>query len=290
MSCETYDARVAHATASDNCGDVTLTWVDSEASGASCRWAIAPYTATDDCGNASTFEQVLTLTDDVAPVFTEVPESYTIDCYDLPTYGDAAAEDNCSGVSLSLEVDTVWSDCPATYDIVRTWTAVDNCDNESTAVQTISVVDEEGPWFTFVPEDYTAECDEELVYEMPTAEDHCSEFTIEVATDTLPGPCAGNYVILREFIATDACGNVSETTQVIMVEDTTAPVFTMVPEDYTAECDAEHPMLDAEAMDACGSVSLSLDTDTDYNGCFSSYTITRTWTATTTAATASPRR
>jgi len=283
MSCETYDASVAHATASDNCGDVTLTWVDSEASGG-CVLPIGQYvrlyTATDDCGNASTFEQVLTLTDDVAPVFTEVPESYTIDCYDLPTYGDAAAEDNCSGVSLSLEVDTVWSDCPATYDIVRTWTAVDNCDNMSTAVQTISVVDEEGPWFTFVPEDYTAECDEELVYEMPTAEDHCSEFTIEVATDTLPGPCAGNYVILREFIATDACGNVSETTQVIMVEDTTAPVFTMVPEDYTAECDAEHPMLDAEAMDACGSVSLSLDTDTDYNGCFSSYTITRTWTAT----------
>jgi len=283
MSCETYDASVAHATASDNCGDVTLTWVDSEASGG-CVLPIGQYvrlyTATDDCGNASTFEQVLTLTDDVAPVFTEVPESYTIDCYDLPTYGDAAAEDNCSGVSLTLEVDTVWSDCPATYDIVRTWTAVDNCDNESTAVQTISVVDEEGPWFTFVPEDYTAECDEELVYEMPTAEDHCSEFTIEVATDTLPGPCSGNYVILREFIATDACGNVSETTQVIMVEDTTAPVFTMVPEDYTAECDAEHPMLDAEAMDACGSVSLSLDTDTDYNGCFSSYTITRTWTAT----------
>ena len=283
MSCETYDASVAHATASDNCGDVTLTWVDSEASGG-CVLPIGQYvrlyTATDDCGNASTFEQVLTLTDDVAPVFTEVPESYTIDCYDLPTYGDAAAEDNCSGVSLTLEVDTVWSDCPATYDIVRTWTAVDNCDNESTAVQTISVVDEEGPWFTFVPEDYTAECDEELVYEMPTAEDHCSEFTIEVATDTLPGPCAGNYVILREFIATDACGNVSETTQVIMVEDTTAPVFTMVPEDYTAECDAEHPMLDAEAMDACGSVSLSLDTDIDYNGCFSSYTITRTWTAT----------
>ena len=283
MSCETYDASVAHATASDNCGDVTLTWVDSEASGG-CVLPIGQYvrlyTATDDCGNASTFEQVLTLTDDVAPVFTEVPESYTIDCYDLPTYGDAAAEDNCSGVSLTLEVDTVWSDCPATYDIVRTWTAVDNCDNESTAVQTISVVDEEGPWFTFVPEDYTAECDEELVYEMPTAEDHCSEFSIEVATDTLPGPCAGNYVILREFIATDACGNVSETTQVIMVEDTTPPVFTMVPEDYTAECDAEHPMLDAEAMDACGSVSLSLDTDIDYNGCFSSYTITRTWTAT----------
>ena len=86
MSCETYDASVAHATASDNCGGVTLTWVDSEASGG-CVLPIGQYvrlyTATDDCGNASTFEQVLTLTDDVAPVFTEVPESYTIDCYDL---------------------------------------------------------------------------------------------------------------------------------------------------------------------------------------------------------------
>ena len=112
----------------------------------------------------------------------------------------------------------------------------------------------EGPWFTFVPEDYGPNATRSSCTDAFGGEDHCS--VLEVATDTLPGPCAGNYVILREFIATDACGNVSETTQVIMVEDTTAPVFTMVPEDYTAECDAEHPMLDAEAMDACGSVSL----------------------------------
>jgi hypothetical protein len=283
IACEDYDAATSHATASDNCGEVTLTWEDNQASGG-CVLPVGQYvrlyTAVDECGNESTFEQILTLTDDVAPVFTAVPESYTAECIDELTYGDAAAEDNCSGVDLTLEVDTVWGGCDATYDIVRTWTAIDNCDNVSTAEQIISVVDSEGPWFTFVPEDYTAECSDDLVFDMATAEDHCSDFTLEVETDTLAGPCTGQFVILREFIATDACGNVSETTQVIMVEDTTAPEFTFVPADYTAECDAEHPMLEAEAVDACGSVSMSYDEEMAFNGCYSSYTITRTWTAT----------
>jgi len=283
IACEDYDAETSHATASDNCGEVTLTWEDNQASGG-CVLPIGQYvrlyTASDECGNESTFEQILTLTDDAAPVFTEVPASYTAECIDELTYGEASAEDNCSGVELTLEVDTVWSGCAATYDIVRTWTAVDNCDNVSTAEQVISVVDSEGPWFTFVPEDYTAECSDDLVFDMATAEDHCSDFSIEVDTDTLAGPCSGQFVILREFVATDACGNVSETTQVIMVEDTTAPEFTFVPADYTAECDAEHPMLDAEAVDACGAVTMSYDEDMDFNGCYSSYTVTRTWTAT----------
>jgi len=283
IACEDYDAETSHATASDNCGEVTLTWEDNQASGG-CVLPIGQYvrlyTAVDECGNESTFEQILTLVDDVAPVFTAVPASYTAECIDELTYGDAAAEDNCSGMELTLEVDTLWSGCSATYDIVRTWTAIDNCDNVSTAEQIISVIDSEGPWFTFVPEDYTAECSDDLVLDMATAEDHCSDFTLEVETDTLPGPCSGQFVILREFIATDACGNVSETTQVIMVEDTTAPEFTFVPADYTAECDAEHPMLEAEAVDACGSVSMSYDEEMAFNGCYSSYAITRTWTAT----------
>ena len=283
LACEDYSPAVVHATVSDNCGEVTFTWMDYVASGGCVLpygQYVRVYTAEDECGNVSTFEQVLTLVDDEAPVFTEVPADYTIECFEDVVYGDAAAEDNCSGVTLTLSVDTVWSDCAATYDIVRTWTAVDHCDNESTAVQTISVVDTEGPWFTYVPADFTAECADDLNLEMAEAEDHCSSFTIEVDTDTLQGPCAGQFVILREFIATDACGNVSETTQVIMIEDTTAPEFTFVPADYTAECDEEHPMLDAEAVDACGPTTLTMVQSTEFNGCYSSYTLTRTWTAT----------
>ena len=37
----------------------------------------------------------------------------------------------------------------------------------------------------------------------------------------------------------------------ITVEDTTAPEFTVVPEDYTVECSDDMPMEDAFAVDAC---------------------------------------
>ncbi len=283
IPCAEYDPLAGFATATDNCGVVSLTWEDQQTSGG-CALPIGQYvrvyTAVDECGNASTVDQVLTLVDDTAPEFTFVPDDYTAECIDALTYEEAEATDNCSGVTMTLSVDTLSTECAGTFDIVRTWVATDNCNNAATAVQVISVVDEEGPYFTYVPEDYTAECSDDLVLEMAEAVDHCSSFEIVVQTDTLEGPCSGQYVILREFIATDACGNASETTQIIFVEDTTAPVFTFVPEDYTAECSDDQPMLDAEAMDACGMVDIVLDESTDYNGCLASYTLTRVWTAT----------
>ena len=283
IPCAEYDPEVGFATATDNCGLVSLTWEDQQTSGG-CALPIGQYvrvyTAVDECGNLVTTDQVLTLVDDTDPEFTFVPEDYTAECIDPLTYEDAEATDNCSGVTMTISVDTISTACEGTFDIVRTWVATDNCNNAATAVQVISVVDEEGPYFTFVPEDYTAECSDDLVLEMAEAVDHCSAFEIVVQTDTLEGPCSGQYVILREFIATDACGNASETTQIIFVEDTTAPAFTFVPEDYTAECSDDQPMLDAEAMDACGMVDIVLDESTDYNGCLASYTLTRVWTAT----------
>tara|TARA_B110000003_G_scaffold43863_2_gene41358 strand:- start:6561 stop:11318 length:4758 start_codon:yes stop_codon:yes gene_type:complete len=283
IPCGEYDAEENFASATDNCGAVQLTWVDGQGSGG-CVLPIGQYvrvyTAIDECGNVSTVDQVLTLVDDAPPVFTNIPSDYTAECIDVLVYDEAEAMDDCSGFEIAYSVDTIHSNCEATFEIVRKWVATDNCGNSDTAVQVISVVDEEGPYFTFVPEDYTAECSDDLVLEMAEAVDHCSSFEIVVQTDTLEGPCSGQYVILREFIATDACGNASETTQIIFVEDTTAPVFTFVPEDYTAECSDEQPMLDAEAMDACGAVDIVLDESTDYNGCSASYTLTRVWTAT----------
>ena len=76
VACEVYSADVGYATASDNCGEVTLTWIDVEVSGG-CVLPIGQYirtyTATDECGNSSTFEQILTLTDETAPTFDSVP-------------------------------------------------------------------------------------------------------------------------------------------------------------------------------------------------------------------------
>ena len=75
-------------------------------------------------------------------------------------------------------------------------------------------------------------------------------------------------------------GNSSSATQTITIVDTTAPEFTSVPSDYTAECSDEHPMDDATATDNCGEVTITVEEETTPGACAGDYVITRTFTAT----------
>ncbi|MDG1674298.1 MAG: hypothetical protein P8H88_02530, partial [Flavobacteriales bacterium] len=281
IACEDYDSAVAHASATDNCGDVSLTWTDTEVSGG-CVLPIGQfvrmYTATDECGNSSSFEQILTLTDEVAPVFDSVPADYTIECDQDITYDDATASDNCSGAEVTVEQEIVEGDCPQSYQIVRTFTATDNCDNSTTATQTITVQDTTAPELT-VPADYTVECSGDIVQADASATDNCGMVEIGEVQEIIAGDCAGNYTITRAFTATDECGNSTSATQTITVQDTTAPEFTSVPADYTVECSDEMPMDDASATDNCGEVSISVEAMTTPGDCAGNYTITRTFTA-----------
>ena len=106
---------------------------------------------------------------------------------------------------------------------------MDACFNETVGVQTITVTDTTAPEFTSVPEDYSAECSDELAMEMATATDDCGEVTVTVDTETIDGDCANTYTLVRTFTATDGCGNSTTATQTIEVSDTTAPEFTFVP-------------------------------------------------------------
>ena len=94
-----------------------------------------------------------------------------------------------------------------------------------------------------------------------TATDNCSEVSIDVVNETTAGACAGEYTITRTFTATDDAGNSSSAIQTITVQDTTAPEFTSVPADYTAECSDELVMDDATASDNCGEVSIEVSRD-----------------------------
>ena len=270
------------ATASDNCGEVTIEEVSETIAGdcAGNYTITRTFTATDDAGNSTSATQTITVEDTTAPEFTSVPADYTAECSDALILDDASASDNCGTVSIEVSSETIDGDAAGNYTVVRTFTATDDCGNSTSATQTITVQDTTAPEFTSVPADYTAECSDELIMDAASASDNCGEVTIEEVSETIAGDCAGNYTITRTFTATDDAGNSTSATQTITVQDTTAPEFTSVPADYTAECSDELILDDASASDNCGTVSIEVSSETIDGDAAGNYTVVRTFTAT----------
>ncbi|MCH2200140.1 MAG: T9SS type A sorting domain-containing protein, partial [Flavobacteriales bacterium] len=280
-ACDNVD--VPFLTATDNCGDVEITFEDTYVSGGCAGTIVRDYVAVDECGNEAYAQQILSLVDEVAPVFTMSPADMDADCDDIPAVSDAlAAEDNCDEeVEISyLGEEIIEGDCPQSYTIVRTWVAIDDCDNETLVSQNINVSDNEAPEFEFVAEDLTLECDEELPAPFAVAFDNCGEVMIDVTAEIIDGECANEYTMIRTYVAIDECGNSTSATQTLTVVDTTAPVFTFVPADVTYECDEEIVDMNAEASDNCGEVSVTYTDDVADSDCDSEYSIVRVFTAT----------
>ena len=59
--------------------------------------SLVTFTATDDCGNATSATQTITIVDTTAPVLS-IPADYTAECSDAHPMDDASATDNCGEV------------------------------------------------------------------------------------------------------------------------------------------------------------------------------------------------
>ena len=105
----------AQAVATDTCDQsVTLTFKDVTTPG-SCpgNYSVTrTWTATDDCGNASTASQTITVQDITAPVIAALPEPTTIDCPATPSFAQATATDTCDP-SVTLTFKDVTTPAPA---------------------------------------------------------------------------------------------------------------------------------------------------------------------------------
>ena len=123
------------ASATDNCGEVVIDVVEETIPSFMC-WRLHnhSHTATDDCGNATTATQTITIIDTTAPVPT-IPADYTAECSDEHPMDDASATDNCGEVVIEVVEETIPSICAGDYTITRTFTATDDCGNATTATQ-----------------------------------------------------------------------------------------------------------------------------------------------------------
>ena len=92
--------------------------------------------------------------------------------------------------------------------------------------------------------------------------------------------CPNGSIITRTFTVTDACGNTATATQVITIEDSTAPVTPAAPGDLVVDCPQDIP--DAPvlvASDACGgNIMSTVNSEIINRQCATRFTLVRTFT------------
>ncbi len=195
---------------------------------------IRTWTATDECGNATTVTQTLTVQDKTAPVFTTLPPSnITLSCSELPAAPVMTATDNCSGNNVRIVYSFVKRPlsgiCAYNYQLTRTWKAYDECGNMATATQVITVMDTTRPTFSMAaPADTTVMCDDLPAPVSISATDNCTpnggvRISFRSIRQTVPGACT--YQVVNIWTAIDECGNANEMRQTVTVIDTVKPVI-----------------------------------------------------------------
>lgn len=272
----------AEVTATDNCSDVVVQFNENTEPGRCVGDATITrtWTATDNCGNQSAQSRIITLLDDTAPVLSGVPTDATVECDALPAPAEVAATDNCSEAVVELSENTEPGRCVGESVVTRTWAATDECGNQSSQTQTITVVDTAAPVLVGVPADITVECDSIPAPPEVTATDNCSDPSVELIEQMEGGIGVGKAVITRTWTATDDCGNQTSQTQVIVVVDTTAPALVDAPADMTVECDSVPDPAMVTATDNCAVPPVEFTENVEPGPCNGQLTITRTWTAT----------
>jgi len=239
------------------------------------------WTVSDDCGNVSNvFTQVITITDNTAPVWLTAPGvlDRTLECSNTAGILSAQAlvplaSDNCTAVPSNITKITgsfvPSSGCLNEGSYTNTWNVADACGNTSTIyTQVITIQDNVAPSI-YCPASDAYSCDspsfEPTVTGTATVIDNCDVNPLVSWSDVIvDGACAGNYQISRTWATTDACGNTNTCVQTIFVQDVAAPVISCavsgnqnVYPNPAADFIAPDNAWDATATDNCSGVTLS---------------------------------
>ena len=240
---------------------------------------------TDQCGvTIADYVQTIRIEDVVPPTATN-PELVSVQCL-----GDVPAEDpsvvideadNCSEPTVAF-VSQV-SDgqtCPET--ITRIYRVTDACGNSTEVTHVVEINDTIAPTASN-PASINVVCIEDVPLQDPNVvideADNCSQPTVAFVSEVSDGATCPE-TITRTYSVTDACGNITNVTQAIIINDDIAPelVSTLEPS-ITISCDdvPEPPLL--EFTDNCGSdVTVDFEETTETVDPIN-YTVIRTWTA-----------
>ena len=290
----THPDAIGYPNVIDNCSPVTLTWFDQMV-GPDCN--IAPpyigfitrtWTATDASGNSAQCVQTInllraTLGDVVIPANT------TVSCDNpltdplftgMPTInGNPIMTGGYCEISATFSDNIVYTCLPAihSYQIVRTWTVVENCapGGVMSFQQVITVADDAAPVVSCPPEIIAntdpAVCSGTVQFPVPTVSDNCStddDLTWQITT-TFGGFGFGPHVDVPagmhdvSYVAIDECGNISASCHsVLKVLDLDPPTaicdeFTVVSIPSTGLAVVPAANLDDGSYDNCMNITFT---------------------------------
>lgn len=200
------------------------------------------WTATDDCGNTTTAVQTITVDDTTPPAFNNQPTNQTVSCNAVPPAANVTIMDSCDpDPTITFSEIRTNGTCDYEYTITRSWVATDNCGNQSTFNQTITVQDNEAPQFVG-PNNITVSCqqgtDPGATGTPGAMVDNCDPAPTFNSVDvTMIGSCPNNLTIQRTWTAVDVCGNVSPPfVQTITVTDENEPSIDTPAADESVDC------------------------------------------------------
>ena len=265
----------------DNCDGTGVVTGSDASNGNTCPETITrTWTYTDACGNIATVSQIITVDDTIDPTATDPSPQVGLPPFFDPTQVTDAT-DNCGVPTITAGGDiSDGGTCPEI--ITRTYIITDACGNFITVEQTFTVGDPVNPTATD-PLPMNVECVADVLGPDATVvtdeNDNGSTPIVTWEDDNSDGNTCPE-TILRRYRVTDDCGNFIFVTQIITVEDITAPTFSGLPGASSVECIGDVPaMIDLTWNDNCDGTGVVTGSDaSDGNTC--PEVITRTWTYT----------
>jgi len=197
-----------------------------------------------------------------------------------------------AGVGIGTPAKTLTFGCPDADGVTQhkvKLTVEDLAGNESTCQTYIVIQDNVKPTITTCPPSKTVQCTENLspaTQGIPVATDNCSTKPATNLDSLKAG--SGNFcqVLKRTWTVLDQANNSATCIQTFNIQDTSKPVFNLLPASATINCD--DPLVaipTVTATDNCDNlvtVTLKVDTINIAAGACGKYSFTqkRTWTAT----------
>ncbi len=206
------------------------------------------YTATDSCGAQAQCSRTITVIDNVAPTLSGCPANTTIPCNDpVPPAATVTASDNCDPSVAPTLVETPNLTGCGGYSgtITRVWTAVDDCGNQATCTQIITVQDTQAPVCNIPagPFNYF-QCAPTQITIPVSATDNCDATPTCVVTVGPGNVVSGNWTYTpvgdASFSVTircsDDCNNFCESSFNVSVQVNDPPVIAFGPDQNVFQC------------------------------------------------------